>query len=100
MIRTAVRQVAKLHGMPEIDLFGFYRHLLSLLVGIYATVRLIVFIWNCPFFNPGPGHGAAVANRYLGVLLLRIRVRLFLFDMAVIASLTFVLGLLIHRHWQ
>ena len=86
--------------MPEIDLFGFYRHLLSLLVGIYAIVRLIVFIWNCPFYNPGPGHGAAVANRYLGVLLLRIRVRLFLFDIAVIASLTFVLGLLIHRHWR
>lgn len=86
--------------MPQIDLFGFYRHLLSLLVGIYAVVRLIVFIWNCPFYHPGPGHGAAVAYRYLGVLLLRIRIRLFLFDFAAILALTFVLGLLILRHWQ
>lgn len=86
--------------MPEIDLFGFYRNLLSLLVGTYAVVRLIVFIWNFSFYHPGPGHGAAVAYRYLGVLLLRIRIRSFLLDIVVISALMFVLGLLILRHWQ
>ncbi len=86
--------------MPQVDLFGVYRHLLALLVSIYAVVQLIVFIWNSPLCNPGPGHGAAVASRYLGLLLLRIRIRLFIFDIAVIVALTFVLGLLIRWHWQ
>jgi len=86
--------------VPRIDLFASYRALLALLVGIYTLVRLIVFIWESPLFRPQADQGAIVALRYVGVLLLRTRFRRFAFDLAVIAALSFVLGLLVLRHGQ
>lgn len=56
--------------MPHIDLFQFYRYVLSVFVAVYAGLSLIESIRR--FMNlPLPDHRLHMVRRYAVVLLLR-----------------------------
>jgi len=80
------------------DLFEFYRFMLTVMVGIYGTGHLVVFIWRWQVAADG-WLGSALLRRYLMVLLLRMRFRRFAYELAVIGGLLLTLGLLIRAHW-
>lgn len=85
--------------MGAFDLFGFYRFLLAVLVGCYAVIRTGLFVWHLQR-DLDAALGSALARRYLTVLLLRMRLRGFLYELSVMGGLTYVLFLLVRLHWQ
>jgi hypothetical protein len=85
--------------MPSFDLFELYRFLLASLVCVYVTVRLVAFIWQWQGFGRGGQVGSALLRQYLIVLLLRIRLRRFVYELMVIGGLAAVLVLLLRMHW-
>jgi len=88
-------------GIPLVqgfDLFEFYRFMLAVLVGIYATGHLVTFIWRWQATTDG-WLGSALLRRYIVVLLLRMRFRRFAYELFVIGGLLLTLGLLIRAHW-
>lgn len=85
--------------MVAFDLFGFYRFLLAVLVGCYAAIRVGIFVWHLQR-DVDDVLGSALLRRYVTVLLLRMRLRGFLYELSVIGGLTYVLFLLVRLHWR
>lgn len=86
--------------MSGFDLFDFYRFLLSVLVGSYATVRLVTFIWRLQYIGFGDPRARGLLRQYLLIQMLRVRFRRFAWDLLQIALLLVVFILLLHRHWR
>ena len=86
--------------MRTFNLFEFFRFMLTVLVTTYTIIRLITFIWRWEDAVGGAHGGTAVFYRYLGVLLLRMRFRRFLYELVTLGGLTAVLALLILFHWR
>ncbi len=85
--------------MQHFDLFEFYRFMLAVLAGTYTTIRLLTFIWGWQGAGGQARVGSAVVYRYLVVLLLRTRIRRFVYEIMVIGGLLAVLVLLLRLHW-
>lgn len=82
--------------MAGMDLFSLYRRLLLIVVAAYATARTVqtVAAWRREL--AGEAAGRRVARRYVGALLLSIRMRRFWVDLVDILLLAAVLiGLLV-----
>ena len=84
--------------MWEMDLFDLYRFILAVLVCSYGVVRLIAFVWRWQGELSQAGGPTSRFLRYAGLLLLRLRVRRFAYDLSVVAGLFVVLVLLIRLH--
>jgi len=82
----------------DFDPFILYRWLLALICAIYVLVTVgqsLLGWWN--YFHSS--RYTAVLGRYTAVLLLRIRVRRFAWDLFQIAVLLVLLGGLLYAHW-
>ena len=86
--------------MPELNLFGFYRFVLSVMVGSYAAVRMVLFLWRWRLFGTEDSRGLGLLRRYAVVQLLRVRFFRFAGELSIIAALLAVLALLIDWHWR
>ena len=86
--------------MRTFNLFEFFRFMLTVLVTTYTIIRLVTFIWRWQGAVGGAHGGNAVFYRYLGVLLLRTRLRRFLYELVTLGGLIAVLALLILFHWR
>lgn len=82
------------------DPFEFYRFVLAVAVGAYATFNLISAIWHWRGFVGGSARSAVMFRRYVILQLLRVRIHRFTPDLIAIAALSLVLALLIARHWR
>lgn len=82
----------------DVDLFEFWRLLLTVVVSIYVLVYTARTMWGwlC-WFNSS--RQCKVVGRYTAVLLLRTRVRRFRAELIRIAALLAVLGLVVGLHW-
>ena len=64
----------------DIDIFVLYRWALATVCGIYAAVRIWQSLWSwLSYFSQS--HRRAVLGRYVGVLLLRLRLTLLFYRM-------------------
>ena len=85
--------------MRSLDLFEFYRFLLTILVTCYTGTRLALFIWRWQG-QVDEVLGTALLRRYVIVLLLRFQLRRFLYEFCVLGFLVGSLYLLIRLHWK
>jgi hypothetical protein len=86
--------------VPQFDLFEFYRFMLTVLVSVYGTIRIALFIWHWHGVTGRTRVGSALLYRYLFVLLLRARFRRFAYELITIGGLASILVLLVHLHWR
>jgi hypothetical protein len=84
--------------LGEFDLFVFFRFLLATLVCVYGTIRLVVFVWHWQGLGQGGLVGSPLLWRYLTALVLRARLRSFVYELTVIGGLVAVLILLLRLH--
>lgn len=85
--------------METYDPFEFFRFLLTVTASTYTLIRLILFIWHFRAAVDPTQTGATVLYHYLVVLVLRARLRRFLFDLLQVSVLAIALVLLIRGHW-
>jgi hypothetical protein len=86
--------------VPDFNLFGFYRFVLSVMVGSYAAVRLGLFLWRWRLFGTEDSRSLGLLRRYAVVQLLRVRFFRFAGQLAVIAVLLAIFALLVDMHWR
>ena len=86
--------------MPQFDLFEFYRFMLTVLVSVYGTIRIVLFIWHWHGVTGQARVAYALLYRYLFVLLLRARFRRFAYEFVTIGGLATILVLLVLLHWR
>ena len=84
--------------MRDFDLFEFYRFMLVVLLTVYSTLKLILFIWSWQGSAGETRLGSKLAYRYAISLLLGVRVHRFLYEFAVILVLSGILVLSILAH--
>ncbi len=73
--------------------------MLAVLVCVYGTVKLITLIWRFHGLGADGRLGSALLQRYLIVLVLRLRFRRFLFEFLAVGGLVLILILLLSLHW-
>jgi hypothetical protein len=84
--------------MPgDVDLFVLYRWFLATVCLIYAMVRLGYSLgqWLSYF---GRSRRTTVLGHYVGVMLLRVRMKRYVWDLCQIGLLLAVLGYIIYAH--
>jgi len=86
-------------GWPELDLFHFWRSLLTLVSTVYVTVRTINFVINIRRILGRGDRLTRLGVNYTLAVLLRTRVRAFAGELFQILLLTAVLIGLISLHW-
>jgi hypothetical protein len=69
--------------MPDIDFFSFFRWMLALIVGIYASIITLQSIYNWYIWLAGSDKYMSLLRRYLVVHGLRLRVSSFWGDVIV-----------------
>ncbi len=79
-------------------LFDLYRRLLMIVLGAYTAVRLAQAVWRLSGRLRGPSRPRRMLRGYVAVLALRVRVRRFGAELAQIAGLLALLGLLVYAH--
>ena len=85
--------------LPEFDLFAVYRWTLATMCTVYVVVvtvhSLLGWLW---YF--GSSRYTAVMGRYASVLLLRIRIRRFAWNLLQIVFLLAVFGGIVYAHYS
>lgn len=84
--------------MHDLSLFDLYRRLLAIVIGTYAMVRTISFVWRWQAFGRSGSRTEAILRRYVFTVLLGVRVRRFWFEFLQIGGLIAVLAYLLHLH--
>jgi hypothetical protein len=85
-------------AVPDIDFFNFFRWLLSIIAGVYATVVTGQSLWGWYVWFQGPDKFITLARRYVLVHGLRLRVRAFWGDVIICVLLCIVFGLMWWMH--
>jgi hypothetical protein len=84
--------------MPRIDFFNFFRYMLGLVVGVYATVVTLQWLWTWTKWLGGGDRYVGLLRRYLIVHGLRLRFRTFWGDVLICLLLCVVFVLLWRAH--
>src|SRR5262245_8073462 len=82
----------------QLDLFEFFRFILTIACFIYAAVVTIQSVWNWMLYLSGTQRATTLLRRYLIIQLLRLRLRPFAGELVQIAVWTAVLVFLIRMH--
>ncbi len=84
--------------MPDIDIFDFWRYLLSIVVTTYVAIYMLRTLWSWLIYFRS-SRRTTVMGHYALVLLLRARVRRFGGEMLRIGMLLVLLGAVVGLHW-
>jgi hypothetical protein len=81
----------------DLELFELYRWALAIVCTVYAAIRIGQTLagWLRYF---GSGRHTMVLGRYAGILLLRLQIRRFAWDLGQIGALLAVLGGVLYLH--
>lgn len=84
--------------MPDVDFFNFWRWLLAIVGGVYATVITIQSLWGWYVYLAGSDRFIGLARRYIVVHGLRLRFTSFWGDVIICVLLTVTFFMLWHAH--
>src|SRR5262245_156273 len=81
-----------------LDLFEFWRFILTVACFIYAAVLTVQSIWNWLVYLSGPQRATTLLRRYVIIQLLRLRLRPFAGELLQIGVWSVVLAQLVRLH--
>ena len=84
--------------MPDIDFFNFWRWLLAIVGGVYATVITIQSLWGWYTYLAGSDRFITLARRYIMVHGLRLRFTSFWGDVIICILLCVAFAVLWRAH--
>jgi hypothetical protein len=84
--------------MPDVDFFNFWRYLLAIVGGVYATVITLQSLWGWYVYLAGSDRFIGLARRYIIVHGLRLRFTSFWGDVIVCLLLTVAFFILLRAH--
>ena len=79
-------------GVPDVDLFAFYRRVLVILGGTYGLIKLVQFVWRWREDSLSAQRSEALLRRWVEVAVLRIRMRRFTWQALQITGLGGILA--------
>jgi hypothetical protein len=84
--------------MPDVDFFNFWRWMLSIIGGVYATVITLQSLYGWYVYLAGSDRFISLARRYIIVHGLRLRFTSFWGDVIICVLLTIAFFILWHAH--
>lgn len=85
--------------LQHVDFFNFFRYVLEVVVGIYATIVTVQSMYTWLVWLGGEDRYISMVRRYLVVHGLRLRFKSFMGDVVICVLLTVVLLLLWRAHY-
>ncbi|HWE03351.1 MAG TPA: hypothetical protein VG326_13160 [Tepidisphaeraceae bacterium] len=84
--------------MPQIDFFNFFRYVLAIIVGVYATVVTLQSLWGWYVWLMGKEKYVGLVRRYVIVHGLRLRFKTFWGDVLICMLLCITFLIMCHAH--